>query len=219
MALTRRQTAFVEHYLQCRVASEAARRAGYSVRSAKELGRRLMAKPEVTAEIEARFAETTQATTEEVLQRLAAQARSDIGVFFEVVEFWTTEEPLPTYEIVRTKIAPDEDGNAVPHYLLRRVQLNTARLADPQFSPLIKKFVDSPKNGLSLELYDAQSALQLLGKSLGLFKDGAGVNVEVNFDLDSWKRQREERRQELEDVEDPDDLEPVEDDECAPPDG
>ena len=72
---------------------------------------------------------------------------------------------------------------------------------------------------LSVELYDAQTALVHIGKAAGMFKDGAGVNVEVNFDLDTWQRQREERRAALADVEDPDDLEPDEDDECAPPDG
>ena len=74
-------------------------------------------------------------------------------------------------------------------------------------------------NNLTIEFYDAQSALVHIGKAAGMFAGDGNVNVEVNFDLDGWKRQREERRQELADVEDPDDLEPVEDDECAPPDG
>jgi phage terminase small subunit len=211
VALTRRQIAFVEHYLQCRNATEAARRAGYSLRSARELAHRNMENAEVLAEIAARFAETTQLATDEVLQRLAAQARGDIGVFFEVVEFWTIEEPLPTYEIVRTRIDLDETGNQVPHYLLRRIQLNTAKLTDPAYSPLVKKFSDSPKNGLSVELYDAQAALQIVGKHLGMFKEQApDVNVSVNFDLDDWKRQREGRRAAL------DAVDADGDDECAP---
>lgn len=66
--------------------------------------------------------------------------------------------------------------------------------------------------------------LKTLGKERGYVErqetsgpDGGPIGLA--FDLDSWKRQREERRRELEDVEDPDDLELVEDDECAPPDG
>ena len=66
--------------------------------------------------------------------------------------------------------------------------------------------------------------LKTLGKDRGYVErqetsgpDGGPIGLA--FDLDSWKRQREERRRELEDVEDPDDLELVEDDECAPPDG
>jgi hypothetical protein len=212
VALTRRQIAFVEHYLQCRNATEAARRAGYSLRSARELAHRNMENLDVQAEIKARFEEATQLTTDEVLQRLVDQARGDIGVFFQVVEFWTIEEPLPTYEIVRTRVLVDENGNKLPQYLLRRVQIDTAKLVDPKYAHLVRKYADSPKNGLSIELYDAQSALQLVGKTLGMFKDGAAAEVNVNIlDLEAWKRQREERRAELEALDDGDG-------ECAPAD-
>ena len=104
-------------------------------------------------------------------------------------------------------------------YLCDDGTVDLQKMIDDGKAHLIKSTKWNRQSNLVVEFHDAQSALQLIGKSLGLFKDGAGVNVEVNFDLDSWKRQREARRQELADVEDPDDLEPVEDDECAPPDG
>lgn len=77
---------------------------------------------------------------------------------------------------------------------------------------------------LSGEPWAVGLVLKTLGKERGYVErqetsgpDGGPIGLA--FDLDSWKRQREERRRELEDVEDPDDLELVEDDECAPPDG
>jgi len=93
------------------------------------------------------------------------------------------------------------------------------KMIDEGKAHLIKGIKWDRQGHLIVEFYDAQSALVHIGKSLGLFKDSADVNVELNFDLDSWKRQREERRRELEDVEDPGDLRLVEDDECASPDG
>ena len=170
MALTRRQIAFVEHYLQCRNATEAARRAGYSLRSARELAHRNMENPEVTAEIAARFVDATQLTTDEVVQRLADQARGSIGTFFKVSERWT-DEPLPTEEILEEQITVDADGVEHRNYRTRHVCIDTDKLMDPAYSHLIKKFIDSPKNGLSLELYDAQAALQLVGKTLGVFTE------------------------------------------------
>ena len=77
---------------------------------------------------------------------------------------------------------------------------------------------------LAGEPWAVSLVLKTLGKDRGYVErqetsgpDGGPIGLA--FDLDSWKRQREERRRELEDVEYPDDLELVEDDECAPPDG
>ena len=215
VALTKQRQIFVEEYLQCWNASEAARRAGYSRRSSYELGRRLTATPEIQAVIEARIAET-KVSTDEVLLRLAEQARSDLGVFFKISERWTAD-PLPTQEIVDEKEAADKDGNPIRIYLVRQVCLDVDKLTDPHYSHLVKKFSDSPKYGLSVELYDAQAALVHIGKAAGMFKDGAGVNVEVNFDPEGWKREREEWRRKLNDADD-DDVDDADVVECAPTD-
>ena len=104
-------------------------------------------------------------------------------------------------------------------YLGDEGTVDLARMLADGKGHLIKGTKWDRGGNLVVEFYDAQAALVHIGKAAGMFKDGAGVNVEVNFDLDTWQRQREERRAALADVEDPDDLEPDEDDECAPPDG
>jgi phage terminase small subunit len=208
VTLSAKRRAFVEEYLRDFNATQAAIRAGYSERSADVQGSRLLGNDSVQERIQQRLAEM-KLTTNEVLLRLAEQARGDLGVFFKVSERWT-EEPLPTQEIVDEKEAADKDGNPIRLYLVRQVCLDTSKLTDPRYSHLVKKFSDSPKYGLSVELYDAQVALVHIGKAAGMFAGDGNVNVEVNFDLDSWKRQREERRRALDDVED---------DECASPDG
>lgn len=75
MGLTAKQQVFINEYLTCWNASEAARRAGYSERSARKLGAELLTKPDVRTEIDARLAEMTM-TADEALVRLAEQARS-----------------------------------------------------------------------------------------------------------------------------------------------
>lgn len=80
-----KQRAFVEHYLQCWNASEAARRAGYSPRTAGSQGHALLKKPEIQAAIEARLEELTL-SSEEVLLRLSEHARASIEDFVVIDE-------------------------------------------------------------------------------------------------------------------------------------
>lgn len=213
MALTRQRQAFVEHYCQCWVGRTAAIRAGFAPQSAHARAWKLLHDPRVKGAIEARVAEL-RVSTDEVLLRLAEQARADLGVFFKISERWT-DEPLPTQEILEETDGVDKDGHPITLYRVHQVCIDTAKLVDPQYSHLVKEFSDSPKYGLSLKLNDPQRALDLLGKHLGLFKD-AGTEVNVNIlDIEEWKQQREERRQALDAVDDPDALDDG-DDECAP---
>lgn len=71
--LTNKRQAFVEHYLSCWNASEAARRAGYKQRNE---GHRLLTNADIQAHIKERLTEITMGA-DEVLQRLANIARFD----------------------------------------------------------------------------------------------------------------------------------------------
>lgn len=73
--LTNRQRLFVQHYLTCWNAAEAARRAGYSPRGAEVAGSRLLSDVNVAAQIEQRVADLTMGA-EEALTRLGEQARA-----------------------------------------------------------------------------------------------------------------------------------------------
>ena len=80
MSLNPKRRAFIEHYLQTWNATEAARRAGYSERSAYSQGHRLLKNAEVQEAIQKRLAELKM-SADEVLVRLSAQARADISEF------------------------------------------------------------------------------------------------------------------------------------------
>lgn len=72
--MTQRQRAFVRAYLECSSASEAARRAGYSERTAYSQGYRLLRNVEIAGDIEQQTAEAAHrahVTVEWVLERLA----------------------------------------------------------------------------------------------------------------------------------------------------
>lgn len=79
MPLTTKRIAFVEHYLACWNASEAARRAGYKGRS-NSVGYDLLTNIDIQAYIKVRLTDLTMGA-DEVLTRWAEKARFDIGPF------------------------------------------------------------------------------------------------------------------------------------------
>lgn len=175
MALNRRQQVFIEEYLNCWNASEAARRAGYSVKTAGKIGQENLLKPEISVEVERLIAERG-IKPPEVLQRLAAQARGDIGDLFVVTERWT-RAPLPSDNVIDERETVDAKGKLIREYLAQRTHLDLAKLKDPAYSRLIRKFSDT-RNGVSVEMYDAQAALEKIGKALGVLKENVNVSNE-----------------------------------------
>lgn len=173
MALGNKQRVFIEEYLQCWNATEAAKRAGYSPKTAYSIGHDNLRKPEIAAHIRARIEEKAM-SADEVLLSLAEHARSNIGEFYKVVEEWTFF-PLPTYDIldaveVEDTSDPDNPVRRV-NYFVRHVAVDTDKIVNSDYSRLIQKISDSPRSGLELELYNQQTALVHLGKHLGLFQD------------------------------------------------
>jgi hypothetical protein len=90
-------------------------------------------------------------------ERLVEQAQGDVGALFRVVERWT-DTPLPSQEIIGEEVREDADGSTHKFYQVRQAVIDLQRLSDPRYSRLIKKFSDSPRSGLSIEVYDAQRA-------------------------------------------------------------
>ena len=85
--LNDRQRAFVESYLVHLNATKAAEDAGYSAKTAREQGARLLTNVAITAEIKRRQAERAEKaklTADEVLQEIDTLASSDIGKVFDL---------------------------------------------------------------------------------------------------------------------------------------
>ena len=167
-SLTDKQRAFIDHYLVCLNATEAARLAGY--KSPRQMGSENLSKPYIRQQIDKRLKSKTM-TADEVIARLDEQARADIGVFFKVVEEWTFY-PLPLDDILdATEVVDPETDETRVSYFVRRVSIDPDRLIDPTYSHLLNKVSSTARGGLTIELYSKQNALQMLGKHYALFTD------------------------------------------------
>lgn len=78
--LKAQRQAFVEHYLETWNASEAARRAGYSKKTARQQGSRLLTNVDIRRQIEARLTDIAMGPNE-VLARLTEMATSSMEDF------------------------------------------------------------------------------------------------------------------------------------------
>ena len=114
MSLTTKRIAFVEHYLACWNASEAARRAGYRGK-ANVVGPRLLADVSIQAYVKLRLADM-QMTADEVMQRLADHARDDSkGVSLKALELVGKHHKLFTerHEVEATHTVSDDVLDAI----------------------------------------------------------------------------------------------------------
>lgn len=84
-ALRDKQQAFIAHYLACLNATEAARRAGYSEKTAHAIGWENLRKPEIRAAIDARLKEL-HLSSDEVLARLSEMAVADMDDFITPIK-------------------------------------------------------------------------------------------------------------------------------------
>ena len=181
--LTKKQRVFIDEYLKCFNATEAARRAGYSDATAYAIGWENLRKPEIKAEIDARLDEVHMSANE-ALKLTADLARIDIGVFFKVVDEWMFN-PLPTYEILDEKEVIDdtkEPPEKRTSYRVRHVVLDVDKVQDPRYSWMLKSFSDSHKFGMKIETHDRHAAIRDVLKVHGKVRDPEStVKVEIVY--------------------------------------
>ena len=96
-----------------------------------------------------------------------------MGFFFKVSERWT-QEPLPSEEILEEEEREVAIGDRIEmrmFYRVKKVALDMDKLLDPEYSHRVKKFTDSPKGGLGVELYSAVDAQTKVGQHHKLFTE------------------------------------------------
>jgi phage terminase small subunit len=140
MALTGKRKLFIEEYLRCWNASEAARRAGYAHPGSE--GHRLLKNDEIRDEVAARLSAKAM-EADEVLGRLGDMARATIEDFITVDENGETyidlrkaEEAGKLHLIKR--LWQDRDGNW-------RLELHDAQAALALIGRHLELFVDRTK--------------------------------------------------------------------------
>ncbi len=168
-----KQRRFVEEYLLCLNASEAARRAEY--KDPGQAGYENKKKQEVAAAISAGFAAQAMPPSE-VLARLAAMGR---GSAYDIVTIY--ESPL---QDVTGEPILDKGGQPIVRHF---PSLDLKKAHDAGILHLVKK-VTYTAHGPSVELYDAQAALALIGKHHGLFVEKIDISrQEIEAFLDRLK--------------------------------
>lgn len=184
-ALRPKQRVFVAAYLDCLNATEAARRAKYAYPNVE--GPKNLVKPSIQAAITAGMALQAM-PAEEVLARLAAQARGDMGDFLRV----DAEEVTLTWSLIAAPIDPKSGevdvgglmvslamaGEVKPTDRILQTATVTRSVARLDLMEagrrgklgLIRKYTLDPESGkTTIELYSSQEALALLGKAQKLF--------------------------------------------------
>lgn len=151
MALRAKQQAFINEYLIDFNATQAAIRAGYSKKTAGNTGWENLKKPEIAEAIEKRISEQCM-TADEVLMRLAEQARADIGEFI-------SDEGEIDIEAMKAAGATR---------LLRKVRHTTR-------GGVSKDGAEWEVQTVEVDLHNAQTALELIGKYHRLFDGPSGA--------------------------------------------
>jgi phage terminase small subunit len=147
-----RQQVFIEHYLICWNATEAARRAGYSPQTAQEQGSRLLSNVIIQNSIRERVAEL-KADADEVLLRLASHSRGTME------DFINKDNETIDLALARAR------GKL---HLLKKFKVTTITSEE------------STRRIHEIELYDAQAATVQLAKILGQFVEKMKVTIDVH---------------------------------------
>ena len=165
--MNNKQRVFVEEYLKCWNATEAAKRAGYSERTAYSHGARLLKDVEISDAIEERLKELHM-STDEALQLLAEQARGDLGEFMDISSVGFNLDLL------------DADGNKKNTRLIRKIKQRTTTFIAKKESDEDREVTET-----EIELYDAQSAIDKILKVAGKLNTNDSIVIEVNLKGDN----------------------------------
>lgn len=152
-ALTPKQRRFAEEYIVDLNAAAAAKRAGYSARTAPQIGYELKNRPEVAAliaELSAERSARLKVTADRVLEELATLAFSDIRHYSVSHQGQLHRTPGAPHEASRAIMAMKRKAQILPH-------------EDGEAAVL--------EATVEFKLYDKVRALELLGKHLKLFVD------------------------------------------------
>lgn len=155
MALNPRQRRFAAEYLIDLNATQAAIRAGYSKKTARQIGEENLSKPDIHAEIQRRMKareSRTEITQDRVLKELARIGFSDIR---KAVKWGET----------MLRVADSESGQTEPYH---GVALISSEEIDDDTAAAIAEVSEGPK-GIKVKFHDKKGALVEMGRHLGMF--------------------------------------------------
>lgn len=155
--LTDKQKLFTDEYLIDLNATQAAIRAGYSVKTANEQGARLLANVSISDAISKAMAtrsRRTGITADRVLNELAKIGFANAA---DIIDFDTAK--------VRHD-ASDEDKACIQSIKIKKSSSDTGSMTERE-----------------VKLYDKKAALELIGKHLGMFNDSIRLTGEIGVQI------------------------------------
>lgn len=160
--LTNKRKVFVSEYLKTWNAAESARRAGYSERSAREIGRKLLTNVDIKAEIDERLAEVHM-SADEAMKLTTDIGRGDIGDFMAIGPMGFSLDLQAAREAGKTK-------------LIKKVKQKTTTFIAKKESEEDREITE-----IEIELYDAQAAQRDVLKLHGKFTDKVEIQGGVEI--------------------------------------
>lgn len=155
--LTPKQKTFCNEYLIDLNATQAAIRAGYSVKTANRIGNENLSKLDIQNRINELIKKResrTEITQDRVLNELAKLAFANATDYVEV-------EDMGTYKRVNVTATKDIPKDKI------------AAIAS----------IKEGTNGIEVKLHDKVKALELVGRHLGMFKDKIELSGETNINI------------------------------------
>ena len=174
--MTNKQKQFINEYLKCWNATQAAIRAGYSEKTAYSIGPRLLKDVEIKAVIKQRIDENAM-TADEALQEMANIARGDITDLMVISHAGFTVELLDGDEVV-----PEAKN-------IRKIKQKVTTIIGKKETDDDKEIVET-----EIEMYDRKDALKTILQHHGQLKDFVENSGETKIIIeyaDDWREDNE----------------------------
>jgi phage terminase small subunit len=158
MDLTDKQKRFCEEYMIDLNATQAAIRAGYSEKTAKDIACENLAKPNIQqkiSELQKAISERTQITADMVIKELAKVGFSNISDYLKVLD-------------KEVDLGDSKDGTP-NKIIVRDVEIFLTDEVGREKMAVVSE-IKRTRDGVSLRLHDKVKALEDLGKHLGVFE-------------------------------------------------
>ncbi|MBY9081213.1 terminase small subunit [Paenibacillus sp. HN-1] len=162
MALTAKMIRFAEEYIVDLNATQAAIRAGYSAKTAKQIGQENLTKPDLQEYIQNLMDERSKRT--EITADMVLKEYAKLG-FSNITDYLKVEETDVVIDFV------GEGENKQP--VMQRVQnvriFDTDTISRTKLDAVAE--IKQTKEGIALKLHDKKGALDSIARHLGMFSD------------------------------------------------
>ena len=170
--LTDKQALFCKEYLIDLNATQAAIRAGYSEKTAKEMGYENLTKPHILEEVQRlmkKRSEKVELTANDVLREIKDLLSTDITDVAEII----TKETIARDH--KGNIMYDENGDPITEtYQMMRLK-DTSQMSPAAIKSISE--IGHNAHGLYIKRYDKQKTIEQAGRHLKLFTDKVEVDI------------------------------------------